>query len=189
MYLSKVTKYLYFVTFHHWWYDMARLQIFYTSLYFVIQSSQVHILQFTEWAIIEVDRQFENSVFVALRNGRANLVCLGSRYKHKQKWRHPQSLIQPLSVKYQTCPFKYRVLHPLVKQYNFCLNIFWFECISKLPNDTEWNVDPGRAIGLWNFGGVDGPDLLHLSFYHRSVSDLLHLSFDHRSEPDPDVVW
>jgi len=48
------------------WYDMAQLQILYTSLYFVIQSSQVHILQFTEWAIIEVDRQSENRVFLSL---------------------------------------------------------------------------------------------------------------------------
>jgi len=47
-------------------YDMVQLQILYTSLYFVIQSSQVHILQFTEWAIIEVDRQSENRVFLSL---------------------------------------------------------------------------------------------------------------------------
>jgi len=46
-------------------YDMARLHILYKSLYFVIQSSEVHIFQFTEWAIIEVDRQSENSVFLS----------------------------------------------------------------------------------------------------------------------------
>ncbi len=45
----------------------------------------------------------------------------------------------------------------------------------KLPNITEWNVDPESVKGLWIFGRTDG--------------NLLHICFHNITEYDPDVVF
>jgi len=46
------------------------------------------------------------------------------------------------------------------------------------PNVSEWNADPGGGLGLWSFRCVDGRDILHLCFHHRSESEKCHfLSF------------
>ncbi len=54
---------------------------------------------------------------------------------------------------------------------NVIINTKW-----KLPNATEWNVDPESAKGLCKLWDTDG-------------SNLLHICFDNITEYDPDVVF